>query len=111
MSFAKNLKVIVPGTVLALSLASAGLVYADPIESVRADTLGQYTAFKQQTSGQANSAVQVKNQTRDQVKSGQAATSRSDTLGQYIAAKNEAPAEAATALAAAKNTGSNHSGQ
>jgi hypothetical protein len=107
MSNAKNIKAAV--SVLALSFA-AGLAYAD--NGGRSDTLGQYTAFKNQDAAQVSAPVQVKNQTRDQVKTSVAGNGRSDTLGLYIAAKNETPVHANTALAATKsNQGSNQSGQ
>src|SRR5271169_761747 len=109
MSFANNLKAVVPGTIIVLSLAAAGLAYADQTE--RFDGLGQAIALKQQNSGSANAAVHVKNQTRDQVKSDKAVTGRADDLGLFIAAKNENAVRVNSALAATKNTGSNQSGQ
>lgn len=109
MSFAKNLKVIVPGTIFALALGASGLALADSTD--RADELGQAMAFKQQPSNQAAPAVQVKKQTREQVKTSQYDTGRSDALGLAISAKNESPAQVNSALAATKHTGSNQSGQ
>lgn len=109
MSFAKNLKVVVPGTILALALASAGLAIAEPTD--RADALGQAQAFKEQPSAHPASSSQVRNQTREQVKSGLTENGRSDELGLAIAAKNESPVRVNSALAAARHTGSNQSGQ
>lgn len=107
MSFAKTLKVVVPGTVFALSLAAAGLAAAD---TGRADGLGQYTSQKQE-SFQAAPAAQARNLTGEQVKSAQTTPDRSDELGLVIASKNVVTAQSNTALAASKHTGSNHSGQ
>ena len=116
MSFANNLKVIVPGTIFALALATAGLAYADQTDTGRADTLGQYISLKNQNFAPAGPAVQVTNQTRDQVKSSQADSGRADALGLAIQARNQNRVEANTALAATKSNtehgqGSNQSGQ
>jgi hypothetical protein len=109
MSFANNLKVIVSGTTLALSLAATGLAFAE--QPYRADGLGQAIALKQEYSGVFNPVVEVKNQTHQQVTADVTANGRTDELGLAIAAKNETPVRVNSALAATKNTGSNHSGQ
>jgi hypothetical protein len=93
--------------VLALSFAAAGLAHAD---DGRSDELGQYIAFKNGETTQAAPAAQVKNQTREQVKTSDAG--RPDELGAVIAAKNQTRVVSDTALAAVKtNHGSNQSGQ
>jgi len=109
MSFSNNLKVIVSGTTLALSLAATGLAYAE--QPYRTDGLGQAIALKQQYSGVVDPVVEVKNQTHEQVTADVTAKGRVDALGLAIAAKNETPVRVNSALAATKNTGSNPSGQ
>jgi hypothetical protein len=93
--------------VIALSFAAAGLAYAD---SGRPDELGQSISFKNGEATQPAPTVQVKKQTREQVKTSD--SGRADELGAVITAKNQTPVVSDTALAAAKtNHGSNQSGQ
>ena len=105
MSIAKNIKVIVPGAVFAFSLAATGVAYADQFDGARADSLGQYTAFKNQDAVNTNPGALVKNQVREQVKFGLAGNGRSDALGLAMQAKYDNPVQSSTSLAATKDAG------
>jgi hypothetical protein len=100
MSFAKNTKATL--SVIALSLAAAGLAYAD--DNGRADDLGRVIAEKNQATAHATPAVQAKSQTRDQVKFSRADGGRADEMGQVIAAKSQGFVQDNTALAATRHT-------